>query len=113
MAQEHTVRIIKRGHKPCKIINGHQLVIKKNTKIPADTPDTLVFKSNKKDVVIFFPDDKIFGEHVYKLNNALGYEKTLNLQINAPEDFFYFAIWSEDDGDFAEANSNPSIIIED
>ena len=110
MAKEHVVRIIQKGHKPSKVINGHQLVLKKN---PGDVPDKLVFKATGTEAVIFFPDTTLFGQHVYKTDRPGNQTETLEVQNNAQNDFYYYAIWCDSDGDFAEANSHPSIIIED
>ncbi|MFC1724290.1 hypothetical protein ACFL4T_01595 [candidate division KSB1 bacterium] len=109
MAQDHVVRIIKHKNKPSKITNGNYLAVKKGSK--AADCDSIIFKAHKTNAVVFVPDISIFGEHVFPVNDGIAVEK--QIQPGANLGVHYYAIWNDEDKDFAEANSNPSIIIED
>ena len=107
---EHPVRIVKPVGEKFKVRNGHELPVKKYPKNPKNN-DKVRFTAFDTNVVIFFPEKGIFKDQV--IDVKAGHHKTEQVLDKAPVGLHYYVVWCEASKDFAEADSNPSIIIED
>ena len=108
--QNHKVIIIKKkgSRRPARVTNPHLVV---------EPGDKITFKAMNTEVVIFFPEKKIFKkagklDNIVELNSAKNHEEVdVDLKAAKGEEHDY-AIWVKADGEFADVGSYPSVIID-
>ena len=107
-AVEQIIRIVKENNS-CKVLNASYLPVQTDDDVTLC--DAIIFRAVNTQAYVFIPEEEIFGKQTIDLVKKD--EESIKIKKNAPKGVHYFAVWCKDIGKFGEANSHPSIIIED
>jgi hypothetical protein len=73
--------------------------------------ESVVWKNHTKDkILIFFPDNRIFGTHLTNINGAQNEELTVSKDIEPGR--YPYSVYTKESEDFAEGSYYPIMIVE-
>lgn len=78
-------------------------------KLKVKRGEQVTWKAAETDLVIFFPDEKLFGRREARTN--IGGEITLKVSNDIKPGRYPYAVYTEKTNDFAEGGSMPVMII--